>query len=52
MRRARPFFIASLLVGVGLGLLIPTAIQRVISSSEGEAVPPALATDPVRAPAA
>jgi S1-C subfamily serine protease len=32
MRRVRPFFLFSLLVGVGLGLLIPVGIQRVISS--------------------
>ena len=32
MRRGRSFFFLSLLVGVGVGLLIPTAIQRAISS--------------------
>ena len=40
MRRARTLFLGSLLAGVALGLLVPTAIQRVISSGgPSEALP-------------
>ncbi|MCG6922955.1 MAG: trypsin-like peptidase domain-containing protein [Acidobacteria bacterium] len=53
MRRARPLFFLSLLVGVGIGLLIPLGIQRVLSSGETtEGPPPEAAPAPTRATAA
>ncbi|MGD8895970.1 MAG: trypsin-like peptidase domain-containing protein [Acidobacteriota bacterium] len=53
MRRARPLFFLSLLVGVGIGLLIPLGIQRVLSSGgTTETPPPEAAPVPTRATAA
>jgi S1-C subfamily serine protease len=53
MRRVRPFFLFSLLIGVGLGLLIPVGIQRVISSGgPQEGSTPEAAPAPGRATAA
>jgi S1-C subfamily serine protease len=53
MRRARSFFFLSLLVGLGIGLLIPLGIQRVLSSGEtSEAPPPEAAPVPARPAAA
>ncbi len=53
MRRARPLFLSSLLGGAVLGLLIPTAIQRVVSSGgSSEAPPDGESPGPVRATSA
>ena len=53
MRRARTLFLGSLLAGVALGLLVPTAIQRVISSGgPSDALPAGPSPGSTRAPAA
>ena len=50
MRRARPLFFLSLLVGVAIGLLIPLGIHRVLSSGGTTgAPPPEAATVPAQA---
>jgi len=53
MRRARTLFLGSLLAGVALGLLVPTAVQRVISSGgPGDVLPAGPSPGSTRAPAA
>ena len=53
MRRARTLFLGSLLAGVALGLLVPTAVQRVISSGgPGDVLPAGPSPGSIRAPAA
>jgi S1-C subfamily serine protease len=53
MRRVRTLFLGSLLGGVALGLLVPTAIQRVVSSGgAGDALPAGPSPGSTRAPAA
>jgi len=53
MRRARTLFLGSLLAGVTLGLLVPTAIQKVISSGgPGDALPAGPSPGSTQAPAA
>jgi S1-C subfamily serine protease len=52
MRRARTLFLGSLLAGVTLGLLVPTAIQKVISSGgPGDALPAGPSPGSTQAPA-
>lgn len=52
MRRARTLFLGSLLAGVTLGLLVPTAVQRVISSGgPGDVLPAGPSPGSTRAPA-
>jgi S1-C subfamily serine protease len=48
MRTSRVVFLVSLFVGVGLGLLVSSGIQRALSPAEGP--PPAAATASPRAP--
>ncbi len=53
MRRVRTLFLGSLLGGVALGLLVPTAIQRVVSSGgPGDGLPAGPSPGSTRAPAA
>ena len=53
MRRARTLFLGSLLAGVALGLLVPTAVQRVVSSGgPNEEMPAGPAPGSTRATAA
>ncbi len=53
MRRARTLFLGSLFAGVTLGLLVPTAIQKVISSGgPGDALPAGPSPGSTQAPAA